>query len=126
MLITSRVNSLSFVYNAVFYVFSLEEMGQTALGPALLVSIVLASKTPGSNVVICTDGLANVGLGRLDNVEKESNYKKASDFYDEIGKFAVEHGYVFKCYVKIIILKNNLILKKHINYVPFTHKVYTW
>ena len=44
----------------------MEESGQTALGPAVLVSVVIASQKPGSKVVICTDGLANIGLGSLD------------------------------------------------------------
>jgi hypothetical protein len=46
---------------------SLQENGQTALGPALLTSIYLAmAGNPGSTVIICTDGLANKGLGSLD------------------------------------------------------------
>ena len=73
-------------YNAPF--FSLEEKGQTALGPALLLSVLLAGQVPGSKVhhracvdtykiqivmcvhrkqvIICTDGLANRGVGSLD------------------------------------------------------------
>lgn len=44
-----------------------EAKGQTALGPALLSSIEVASKgSPGSSVVLCTDGLANIGVGSLD------------------------------------------------------------
>jgi hypothetical protein len=44
----------------------LEETGQTALGPAILASLLLASEgKKGSMVVICTDGLANIGLGYL-------------------------------------------------------------
>ena len=43
-----------------------EAKGQTALGPALLSSIEVASKgSKGSIVVLCTDGLANVGVGAL-------------------------------------------------------------
>ena len=38
--------------------------GTTALGPAVLTSVAMASKgAPGSQVIICTDGMANVGLG---------------------------------------------------------------
>lgn len=44
-----------------------EENGRTALGPALLASLALVSDlAPGSIVVICTDGLANMGLGSLE------------------------------------------------------------
>jgi len=38
--------------------------GRTALGPAVLTAVAMASKgAPGSQVIICTDGMANVGLG---------------------------------------------------------------
>jgi hypothetical protein len=39
--------------------------GQTALGPALLASVSIASKGIGNSVILCTDGLANRGLGNL-------------------------------------------------------------
>lgn len=46
---------------------SLEETGPTALGPALATAISLAATgAPGSAVVLCTDGLSNVGLGAFD------------------------------------------------------------
>ena len=41
--------------------------GRTALGPAALTSVAMASKgAPGSQVIICTDGMANEGLGSFD------------------------------------------------------------
>ena len=62
--------------------YRLVEEGKTALGPALLMSVAIASRVPGSTVsyqdkaipqytfilqvILCTDGLANVGLGKLD------------------------------------------------------------
>ena len=67
--------------------FSIEEEGQTALGGALLVSVELAKRAPGSKVqcciiiiilchcvcigtqvILCTDGLANRGIGSLDGM----------------------------------------------------------
>ena len=49
-----------------------EAKGQTALGPALISAIELASKgSPGSTVTLCTDGLANIGLGILDPFTEE-------------------------------------------------------
>lgn len=43
-----------------------EAKGQTALGPALVSAIEVASKgSKGSVVVLCTDGLANIGVGSL-------------------------------------------------------------
>ncbi len=50
----------------------MEETGPTALGPALTASIAIASQgKPGSQVVLCTDGLANVGLGAFDEIKTE-------------------------------------------------------
>ena len=44
----------------------LKENGQTALGPAISSSLGLASQgLPGSCVVLCTDGIANIGIGKL-------------------------------------------------------------
>lgn len=73
-------------------VFSLQSDGQTALGPALLLSVAMASKSPGSKVVVCTDGLANIGLGTLDNLQTEEEREAASSFYDQIGALAAESG----------------------------------
>ena len=43
-------------------IYSLKDSGQTALGPALVCAIAMASKgSAGSQVIICTDGLANIG-----------------------------------------------------------------
>jgi len=48
---------------------ALEETGPTALGPAVATAVSMAAEgAPGSQVVICTDGLANVGLGSFDEV----------------------------------------------------------
>ena len=45
-------------------VASLEVKGRTALGPGVLASAAMASKgAPGSQVIVCTDGMANVGIG---------------------------------------------------------------
>lgn len=48
--------------------FDLEECGQTALGPAMIVAINMAAAAPGSQVIVCTDGKANRGLGRLEDL----------------------------------------------------------
>jgi Mg-chelatase subunit ChlD len=64
--------------------------GTTALGPALLTGLGLAMQgKPGSQVILCTDGLANVGLGKLGRSEDESS---ARAFYDRIGTLAQEIG----------------------------------
>ena len=49
-------------------IYELYESGPTALGPAVLTSIVMASSHgQGSQVIVCTDGLANVGVGSLED-----------------------------------------------------------
>ena len=47
---------------------SLEESGPTALGPAIATSVAMAAQQgQGSQVVVCTDGLANIGLGAFED-----------------------------------------------------------
>jgi hypothetical protein len=50
--------------------------GSTALGPALVTSIELASRLRGSKIVLCTDGEANVGLLGPDFYTKAAEYAK--------------------------------------------------
>lgn len=54
---------------------NLREGGQTALGPALAVSLAMARSLPGSKIIIATDGLANRGVGKLDGGEDDSFYR---------------------------------------------------
>lgn len=67
-------------------VLNLEEGGATALGPALYYSILIAARKPGSKVILCTDGLANKGVGALDTDEDQSIY------YNELATFAAQKG----------------------------------
>lgn len=67
----------------------LEEQGGTALGPALLISVAMAAKQPGSKVIICTDGLANIGLGSMDESSQKAT---AAKFYDSVSLYAKENG----------------------------------
>ena len=74
-------------------VYSLEERGATALGPALLLSVAMACEVPGSKVIICTDGMANVGLGSLENSDAdEQALDRATTFYDQVSTMATEKG----------------------------------
>lgn len=57
--------------------------GATALGPALLVAIGIASQRKRSEVIICTDGLSNVGVGSL-----EGDKEKGVGFYADVGTMA--------------------------------------
>jgi hypothetical protein len=47
--------------------------------------------SPGSKVVICTDGLANVGLGSLENLSP-SELEQQEAFYNQVGVMAKEAG----------------------------------
>lgn len=72
---------------------AVEETGPTALGPALVTSISMAAEgNPGSMVVLCTDGLANVGLGAFDEIKTEEELKKTDEFYERLGQFAKDKG----------------------------------
>lgn len=74
-------------------VMAIEETGPTALGPAVLTSVAMAAEgCPGSTVVICTDGLANVGLGSLDEIETEEEIAKVKEFYERVGEYAKGKG----------------------------------
>jgi hypothetical protein len=67
-------------------IYKQEAKGQTALGPALLSAVEVASKgSPGSMVILCTDGLANIGVGLLDPLTEDG--KK---FYENLGEVAKE------------------------------------
>ncbi|XP_071833030.1 circularly permutated Ras protein 1-like isoform X2 [Apostichopus japonicus] len=55
--------------------------GSTALGPALAMCVGFLSKTPGSEIVLCTDGEPNQGIGSLPG---------DPGFYDKIGEIAQE------------------------------------
>lgn len=72
---------------------SIEETGPTALGPAVATSIAMAGESgAGSQVVICTDGLANVGLGAFDDAQTPEELQKVEEFYERVGEYAKSKG----------------------------------
>lgn len=72
---------------------NLEETGPTALGPGLASAIAMAAQgAPGSSVILCTDGLANVGLGAFDEVRTKEQADLANVFYEQLGEFAKNKG----------------------------------
>ncbi|CAF0832318.1 unnamed protein product [Rotaria sordida] len=81
-------------------VYDLEEGGQTALGPAVVFALNIASKRQGSKIVICTDGLANRGLGSLETAQDEKvdeairnqALEEGNQFYAELTERAREKG----------------------------------
>lgn len=72
---------------------SFEETGPTALGPALATGVAMAAEgAQGSQVVLCTDGLANIGIGSFDEVTDEAELKKREEVYERIGEYAKSKG----------------------------------
>lgn len=76
-------------------VYSLEEGGATALGPALVVAVNIAASHPGSKVILCTDGKANIGLGKLEgdgDRDERAVEEEALEFYANTAEEASEKG----------------------------------
>ncbi|XP_018520033.1 LOW QUALITY PROTEIN: circularly permutated Ras protein 1-like [Lates calcarifer] len=74
-------------------VMGLSEGGTTALGPAALLAIAMASRQPGSKVIICTDGKANTELGNLEVEDNDARTLLSSTiFYQELGEYAANQG----------------------------------
>ena len=70
---------------------SIEENGWTALGPGIVLSLsLLKNAKKGSRIFLCTDGLANEGIGKIENNEKE--IEKTKEFYENIGNEALKKG----------------------------------
>jgi hypothetical protein len=77
--------------------FELETGGQTALGPALLVSLGIAGKKAGSKIILCTDGLANIGPGSVEilkdkTVDQAASLGNLEKWYSDFGNSALEKG----------------------------------
>ena len=66
---------------------ALQTEGSTALGPSLLLAVQLAGRVPGSRVVLCTDGCANHGLGKL-NMTTVQSPDQGPAFYQQLGEKA--------------------------------------
>lgn len=64
--------------------------GATALGPGALTAVGLAigNDPQGSQIILCTDGMANVGLGNFNSADKLG----AAQFYQDVGTLASEYG----------------------------------
>lgn len=71
-------------------IFGLEEGGATALGPAIIVALSLASRQPGSKVILCTDGKSNEGVGKVENLQETD--PAPDDFYEDIAATANSKG----------------------------------
>lgn len=73
--------------------YKIEEKGQTALGPALISSLELAKAgKPGSMIIVCTDGLANLGLGSFDSSLGNEVNEVTKSFYAGLALEAKDSG----------------------------------
>ena len=89
--IQDEVKSISQSFNAIEpLIRQLRTEGSTALGPALTFSVGLAAKKSGSNIILCTDGCANKGIGDLE----QRNTTDSEKFYEDLADFAKEKGIV--------------------------------
>ncbi|XP_029934264.1 circularly permutated Ras protein 1-like [Myripristis murdjan] len=86
--------SLSRIKNCIQrQILELSESGATALGPAALLAIAMASRQPGSKVIICTDGKANTELGNLETEDNDARTLLSSTiFYQNLGEYAANQG----------------------------------
>lgn len=67
----------------------LTPQGNTALGPGLLTAVALAGEgSLGSQVIVCTDGQSNKGIGYVSG----PNTQKAVEFYERLGQYAKGKG----------------------------------
>ena len=73
--------------------FSIKSLGCTALGPGVITSLsLLKNVKKGSRIFLCTDGLANEGIGSIINNADEQTIKKHKLFYGKIGEEAEKKG----------------------------------
>lgn len=86
----------------------LSEGGSTALGPAMAVAVGMLAKQPGSEIVLCTDGLPNIGVGSL---ERYGNRGNNPEFYNMVCISVVPH-IPTPCSFLDLLLKPSLSHKK--------------
>lgn len=78
---------------------SLSTGGTTALGPALAMCVGMASNFPTAEVILCTDGVSNVGVGNLDGGSNNAG------FYTTVWKlFVLLRGEIFSPTYCIIVV----------------------
>lgn len=58
----------------------------------MIIATTMAAIQPGSKVIVCTDGMANAGLGRLDNMTSDIQTDEVEKFYEDVADRAVEAG----------------------------------
>jgi len=82
------------IKNILKSLYGLNENGQTALGPALYVSLsLLFNNNQNGEIFLCTDGRANLGLGKLNDVNGMED-QESLNFYNKLGDIAKEKGII--------------------------------
>lgn len=77
------------------------------LGPALLLSMAMAGRSSsGSRVIICTDGLSNVGVGALSPESSELEREYSRGFFTRAADYALDHG-INVSVISIEVYSNN-------------------
>jgi len=75
--------------------YTIEESGQTALGSAIIFAInLIKGSSAGSKIIVCTDGIANVGIGSLENVKEKGEFDYCKKFYESLGQVAKDKGII--------------------------------
>ena len=64
-------------------VCNLHTGGTTALGPALALCVGMASNYPSSEIILCTDGVSNVGVGNLDHGSSGNSFYTTVSLQDK-------------------------------------------
>ena len=74
--------------------YSIKSLGCTALGPGIITSLsLLKNVKKGSRIFLCTDGLANEGVGSIKKSKADENtIQEHKLFYEKIGEEAEKKG----------------------------------
>eukprot|EP00211_Chloroparvula_japonica_P002535 CAMPEP_0119119496 /NCGR_PEP_ID=MMETSP1310-20130426/965_1 /TAXON_ID=464262 /ORGANISM="Genus nov. species nov., Strain RCC2339" /LENGTH=480 /DNA_ID=CAMNT_0007108937 /DNA_START=17 /DNA_END=1455 /DNA_ORIENTATION=- len=62
-------------------IWDVVEGGRTALGPSLVAAQAIAKGHAGAQVILVTDGVANIGVGSLDQPKDVASFNAAKNFY---------------------------------------------
>ena len=73
----------------------------------------LASRKAGSSVIVCTDGLANVGIGNLDAAANSDAERESVAWYGTVGEAARAAGVT----VSVISLRGDECRLEHLGRV---------
>ena len=81
--------------NLLKQLFSIEETGQTSLGPAVLFTIkLIPGISPGSRIILCTDGISNMGIGSMEDKKSLEEIEELKVFYKNLGLIAKSKGVI--------------------------------